>query len=139
MAPKVSQAQQLVEAARNRAEFYRGSDEHSYARVMTPDGFMTYRVRSGSFRKWLRHLFLLEADKVPNAQALQDAINQLDATAEFSGRLEDVFVRVGERDGNVYIPHCRSWAEQWRVGDRRLGRRRVPCSRGRDFRLRIEP
>jgi hypothetical protein len=68
------------------------------------DHFETWRISSRAFRRWLSHQFFRQVGRPPNAQALRDALQLLEARAHFDGPAIEVHVRVaGGPDGTVYL------------------------------------
>lgn len=96
-----------------RAELFRDPDGEPYATVRVGDHRETYRLRSKSFRLWLRHGFYLEEKakidsdeaitEAPRAQTLNDALAQLEATAIFEGPEHPVNVRIAEHGGVIFV------------------------------------
>ena len=56
-------------------------DERSFARLAVDGHRETYPLRRGSFGAWLARKFYLTFEKVPGAQAVQEALAVLDAKA----------------------------------------------------------
>ena len=71
-------AELLVNLA-SEVELFHTADKDAYAdlRMGSDDHRETYRVQSSEFRDWLCQRFLEHHHRVPNAQALQDAVNTL--------------------------------------------------------------
>jgi hypothetical protein len=63
----------------------------------------TYPIKSSGFRQWLQREFHHATGKIPNAQAVQDAIQTLMGKALFDGPEHLVFTRLGEHDGAIYL------------------------------------
>jgi DNA polymerase I-like protein with 3'-5' exonuclease and polymerase domains len=63
----------------------------------------TYKVKSKKTRLWLVRRYYREHGKPPGAQALQDALGMLEAKALFEGEEHEVYVRVAEHQGAIYI------------------------------------
>jgi hypothetical protein len=55
------------------------------------------------FRHWLTHAFYKKAGKGCHGEALQTALQLLEARAQFDGPEHPVWVRVAENEGNIYI------------------------------------
>src|SRR5262249_31381969 len=62
-----------------------------------------WKVRSLGFRDWLTGSFYRKTGGAPNNEAMQQAIRVAEATAKFDGPEHRVHVRVGGRNGNIYI------------------------------------
>jgi len=139
---KRPQAEILVEQATAASDLFRGSDGHAYALVRRGNRHQeTHRIRSSSFRHYLRLLFFLRERKPPSAQALQNAIGVLEALALYAGNEEDVFLRLGERDDVLYLDLANSsWeaveitADGWTVRhDHRVRFRRTKSMKSLDW------
>ncbi len=139
-------AERLILYARRAGKFFHTPDREAYV-TATRDGHSeNYRVRSRDFRLWLRHQFWeREKEQFEDAiaehegalfegglevrdpepirdQALADATSQLEALALFEGTEEEIYVRIAECAGNVYIDLCNdAWEaievtpDGWRV------------------------
>jgi hypothetical protein len=96
------QAAELVALAR-RITCFRSPTGEPIATVPAGDHRETWPIRSKNFRHRLTHAFYVRHGKPPAAQAVQDALGILEATAIFGGPELPVFTRVGERDGVYYL------------------------------------
>lgn len=76
------------------------------------DGYVTIKInrqretillKSKRFRDYLAHQAHKRFGKTPTSQALGDAINTLSGKALFEGPQYPVFVRIGEKDGKIYL------------------------------------
>jgi hypothetical protein len=92
----------LIELA-SGAEFFHSPDGEVYATFKKIDHKETWRIRSKGFRRWLVGLFYKETGKAPGAKALTDAFGVLEAKAQFDGDEQQVYIRVGGSNGNIYI------------------------------------
>ena len=123
-----SMATRMVDLARQAGvELFRDEMEAAYATfevVMDgqPRRRETWPLGSRRFRRWLgRQLYDAEA-KAPGSQAVQDAINVLEAEAHARGTECPVYVRTAEAEGKVYLDLANAgWqaieidAQGWRV------------------------
>lgn len=91
----------LVKLAES-ADLFR-CDEDAYASIIVAGHRETYPIRSKSFRMWLTRLFYCEFGRVPNAQALTDAIGALQGGALFDGPVRTVGVRIAAHDGAIWL------------------------------------
>ena len=66
----------------------------------------THPVDSSAFRTWLRVNYMGEHASLPGSQALADTVAMLASEAEFRGKEEPVFLRIGEHEGSVYLDLC---------------------------------
>lgn len=99
---KQTQAQQLVLLAED-VEFFHTADDTIYATFALDGHRETWPVRCRSFRRWLARRFYESHEKPPGNQALQDALNIMEARGQFEGEQREVFVRIAQARGNIYI------------------------------------
>jgi hypothetical protein len=85
-----------------RWELWRCED-CAYASIRTATHTEHWPVRSQSFRGILSREYFLQHDKALSSEAMQAAINHLEAEARSRGKEYPTFVRVGELDGNLYL------------------------------------
>jgi len=90
------------------AEYFKSEDEQGYVSIPVGKGLATFRLdpkedgRKG-FSMWLRSRFLEEQDKTPPTNAMAEALRTLEAKALAKGVCRQIFQRVGEAEGNLYI------------------------------------
>jgi hypothetical protein len=119
------QANVLIALGKKAKLFHTPAPEReAFASLQVGKHFETLRVR-GEFRKWLRHAYFQETKSGCNAEAMQVAIETLAAIAEFEGEEIEVFTRIGEHPGAIYIDiGDDTWraievtAKGWKVIDR---------------------
>jgi hypothetical protein len=99
---KPKQADLLIALAQ-RAELFHAADGTAFADVKVNDHRETWNVRHRGYRRWLSRLFFDQTGGAPSSEALQAALNVIEARAHFDGPLHDVYVRVGGLDGKIYI------------------------------------
>lgn len=63
----------------------------------------TYAVRSKAFRHLLINGYRRQTDKVPNAEAIGNALATIEAAAVFDGPEQSAHVRLAGHDGRVYL------------------------------------
>ena len=63
----------------------------------------TWPIRAKGFRRWLARRFFEETDGAPNSEALQSALNVIEAKAHFDAPERTVHIRVGGLDGRLYL------------------------------------
>ena len=107
----MSQAQELLELAEGLELFHTAGGE-AYAWILVGNHAETWNVKSSEMRSFLRHSFFAEHKKPPSKQAVADAIDMLDAKAQFDGSQREVFLRVASIDDIVYVDLVDS---EWRV------------------------
>ncbi len=94
------------------AELFHAADESPYASVTVNRHIETLPLRNHKFKQWLARRFYAEVGRVPGAQAMQDALNLLEANCVFDGPTRPVFLRVAELDGAIWIDLC---DDAWRA------------------------
>ncbi len=107
------------------AELFHTVDGDGYADIDIDGHRETWPIRSRGFRHWLSQRFFEDTGGAPGSEALHAALNALEAKARFKGPEREVFIRVGELDGRVYLDLCDTlWraveigAQGWRIVDR---------------------
>jgi DNA polymerase I-like protein with 3'-5' exonuclease and polymerase domains len=109
---KESAATRLVRIAREETQLVRNADGEGFA-VMTVAGHKeTWSLRSKGFRRWLAHRFYELTEKSPGSQAIHDALGVIEGLAVYSGPERKIFIRVGEKDGRIYVDLA---DEEWRA------------------------
>jgi hypothetical protein len=111
---KPSQADKLVELAQGIELFHTpgGHDSEGYATVEVNGHKETWRIGSKGFRSWLARLMYNGSAKVPNSEAVQDAVNTIRGKAIYDGPEHPIAVRIAEREGAIYLDLA---DEHWRV------------------------
>jgi hypothetical protein len=118
---KATQAELLLRCAAGAQLFHTPAGD-AYARVPASSHYEVHPIKSKGFRRWLVRGFFEEHSKPTNAQALQDTLGVLEARAQYDGPEMEVYVRVAEHGGAIYIDLAdEEWqavevtAEGWRV------------------------
>ena len=118
-----TQADILIDLA-GAAELFHSSDGTAFADVMINEHRETWPVRTKGFRRWLARQFFEQTGGAPSSEALQSALNVIEAKAHFDGPERPVFIRVGGLDGRLYLDLAdEAWraveidAAGWRVID----------------------
>jgi len=99
---KPTQAELLIRCAAEANLFHTPAGD-CYATVSVRDHRETHPVKAKGFRRWLVRAYFERYDRPPGNQALQDALGLLEARAEFDGPEREIYVRVAEHGGNVYV------------------------------------
>lgn len=71
----------------------------------------TWPIRSKEFRRWLAGLYYLRTNGAVGGQAMEDAMRVLEAKAATSGIKHQIFRRIGQAAGNIYVDIC---DDRWR-------------------------
>lgn len=107
---KLTQAQILIHLATEKAEFFKTPEGEVFATFPVAGHKETSPIKQRAFRLWLRREYYrfteepgVEPGKVPGAQALQDALNMLEAQAFFNAPEMPVHARLAEHEGKIYL------------------------------------
>lgn len=98
----MSQGTELVDLAET-AELFHDPNGEAYATVDVGAHRETWLIKTKGFRRWLQQQFYLLHDKTPGSQAVQDALGVLEGKALFEGPEAQVFTRLAEHEGNIYL------------------------------------
>jgi len=97
-----TQLEILLEIA-DAAELFRTADGDCFARIPVNDHWETWLIRSKGFRRWLSHGYYRATGTGPNSEAMQAALNTLEAMAQFDGAERPIWVRLAEHEGKIFI------------------------------------
>jgi hypothetical protein len=114
---KRTQADVLIEVASAADFFFCVEEDEAYVSVLITDSKgqngahqETYRVNSKPFRQFLSRAYWLAEGKIPNNEALQNAVSHLAGQARFEGEQRPVFLRLASHEGRIYWDLCnRAW------------------------------
>jgi hypothetical protein len=105
-----TQAEILIGIATKEADLFHASDDTAFADVQINGHRETWSVRMKGFRRWLTRKFFEVTDGAPSTEAMQQALNLIEARAHFDGPERAVHVRVAGLDGKLYLDLCdREW------------------------------
>ena len=96
------QTDTLIELA-SRAELFHTADGTGYADLDVTGHRETWPIRRKGFRLWLTRAFFGATHGAPNSEALQSALNVVDAKAHFDADERDIHVRVAGLDDRLYL------------------------------------
>lgn len=97
-----TQADILIDLA-GAAELFHSADGTALADILINNHRETWPVRTKGFRRWLARQFFEQTGGAPSSEALQSALNVIEARAHFDGPERSVFIRVGGLDGRLYL------------------------------------
>ncbi|WP_246737537.1 hypothetical protein [Nordella sp. HKS 07] len=100
-----TQADTLIELAQS-AELFHASDGTGFADLDINGHRETWPIRGKGFRRWLAHRFFEATGGAPSSEALQSALNVIEAKAHFDAPERIVHVRVGGQDRRLYLDLC---------------------------------
>ncbi len=102
----------LIRLATGVKELFHAPDGTGFAIILVGDHLETWPLRSKGFRRWLAREFFTETASAPNSDAIQSALNVIEARAHFDGRQRATHVRVGAFEGRMYLDLADA---QWRA------------------------
>jgi hypothetical protein len=118
-----TQADTLIELAQSAALFH-APEGTGFADLDINGHQETWSIRAKGFRRWLARRFFEATQGAPSSEALQSALNVIEAKAHFDAPERTVHIRVGGLDGRLYLDLCdETWraveidATGWRVID----------------------
>lgn len=97
-----TQADILIDLAQ-AAELFHAPDSTSFADLDIHGHRETWPIRSKGFRRWLARRFFEATGGAPSSEALQSALNVIEAKAHFDAPERTVHVRVGGLDERLYL------------------------------------
>ncbi|MEO1959791.1 MAG: hypothetical protein ABGW82_02235 [Paracoccus sp. (in: a-proteobacteria)] len=97
-----TQADILIDLA-GAADLFHSADGTALADILINEHRETWPVRTKGFRRWLARQFYEQTGGAPSSEALQSALNVVEAKAHFDGPKRPVFIRVGGLDGRLYL------------------------------------
>jgi hypothetical protein len=96
------QADILIDIAK-AASLFHAPDSTCYADIVVGQSRQTWPVRSKNFKRWLSRDYFSRTNSAPNSDAMQSALNVIEAMAAYDGEERRVFVRIGGIDDTIYI------------------------------------
>jgi len=97
-----SQADILLDLAQS-AELFHAPDGSGFADLDVNGHRETWAIRSKGFRRWLVRRFFEETQGAPSSEALQSALNVIEARAHFDAPERVVHIRVGGLGDRLYL------------------------------------
>jgi hypothetical protein len=97
-----TQADILIGLAQT-AELFHTPDGGGFADLAINGHRETWPIRAKGFRRWLVQRFFEETSGAPSSEALQSALNVIEAKAHFDAPERQVHIRVGGVDGRLYL------------------------------------
>ena len=118
-----TQSDILIDLAKT-AELFHTPDGTGFADLDINGHRETWPIRSKGFRRWLARGYFGATEGAPSSEALQSALNVIEANAHFDAPERIVHIRVGGLDGRLYLDLVdETWraveidATGWRVID----------------------
>jgi hypothetical protein len=97
-----TQADILIDLA-GTADLFHAADGTAFADLDINGHRETWPVRAKGFKRWLARQFFEATDGAPSSEALQSALNVIEAKAHFDAPELPVFIRVGGVDDKLYL------------------------------------
>jgi len=97
-----TQADILIDLAKT-AELFHTPDSTGYADLDINGHRETWPIRARGFRRWLARRFFEATQGAPSSEALQSALNLIEAKAHFDAPERIVHIRVGGLHGRLYL------------------------------------
>ena len=97
-----TQADVLIDLART-AELFHAPDGTGFADLDINGHRETWPIRAKGFRPWLARCFFEATQGAPSSEALQSALNVIEAKAHFDAPERVVHIRVAGLDGRLYL------------------------------------
>jgi hypothetical protein len=97
-----TQADVLIELSQS-AELFHAPDGTGFADLDINNHRETWPIRAKGFRRWLARRFFEATQGAPSSEALQSALNVIEAKAHFDAPERLVHIRVGALDGRLYL------------------------------------
>jgi hypothetical protein len=107
----LTQADILIELAQS-AELFHIPDGTAFADIRINDHRESWTIRGKGFRRWLARRYYEETRGAPSSEAMQSALNVIDARAHFDSPERAVHIRVGGQGDRLYLDLC---DETWRA------------------------
>ncbi len=101
-APEPTQADILIDLAAE-ADLFHSDNGTAFADIEIDGHRETWPVRVKGFKRWLSRQFFEATGGAPNSEALNSALNVIEAKAHFDGPERPVFIRVGGIDKKIYL------------------------------------
>jgi hypothetical protein len=108
-----TQADILIDLAQT-AELFHTPDDSGFADLDINGHRETWPIRAKGFRRWLARRYFEETGGAPSSEALQSALNVIEAKAHFDAPERQVHIRVGGLDGRLYLD---LGDETWRAAE----------------------
>jgi len=121
-----SQADKLVQLiATGNVELFYDQYHNAYAAIDFGNHREIHSLKSRAFKRWLTRLLWVSEGKAPNSEAVNSALNVLEAKATFEGELRKLHNRVAWHDDAIYYDLTdRNWRavkitpEGWEIVDK---------------------
>ena len=101
----------LLQLVTEHCELIWSSDSKGYVSFDEEGCHQTWALNSRGFHNWITKVYYDKIGKPPNKEALNDVIRTIEAFCQFGKkdiprRVDDVHLRIAEKDGNIYLDLC---------------------------------
>ena len=103
---KTSQATQILSMLEDKKYEFFHSDSRVYTTFPVHEHFETWPIRRKGFKQRVAYQFYLTNGKTPGSQALQDALTTIEGKAIYESTQQDVHLRIGGSEEEIYIDLC---------------------------------
>jgi hypothetical protein len=110
---KPTQSQLLMRCSAG-VDLFHTTEGEAFATISVGGHRESHPLKSKGFRRWLVRGYYEQFDRPPAALAMQDALALLEARAHFDGPEREVYVRVAEHDGAIYVDLAN---ERWEAAE----------------------
>ena len=93
----------ILIALAHSAHLFHAPDGTAFADVDINGYRETWPIRSRGFKRWLARCFYEVTQGAPSSEALQSALNVIEAKSHFDAPERIVYIRVGGLDGRLYL------------------------------------
>jgi hypothetical protein len=100
---RANQTDELLDFASRDANVFCTPQGETYASVRIENHFENYALASREMKLWLRLQYFRKTRTAPKAQAIQEALSQLDAVARYERAKEPIFLRVASNKSTSYL------------------------------------
>ena len=97
-----TQAETLLNLASD-VELFHTTDDVAYGDIDVDGHRETWPIQRNGFKSWLRHRYYEETQGAPNSEAMQSALNTIEARAHFDFPQHDVYLRTARYDDKLYL------------------------------------
>jgi len=101
-----NQSSRLVELAKENSQLFKDDMQTPHAKCRINHSYEVLPIDSIDYRNFLQHRFYEEEKRTASSNAVHEAIATLSGSIRFCGETEPVYVRVGSKDGKVFLDLC---------------------------------
>lgn len=121
---KKKQADILIEIADSFCVYFHNELGDCFVRIKVKNHIEVWAIKSSGFQDWLGYKFYKLTHTGISKNAFKDALDTLSAKAKFDGVSQEVYLRVAQTKGKIYVDLCNDdWQtveidnQAWRILD----------------------